>query len=306
MGVLVPMVLIKHFEVFADWLSISYAASQSPISEILSFLGQLTTVDELPKGKDKTLYQVSDAGTMFVTHKDSYHNFSFSGGLLAALRRLPDYRDFILALASRPHNITRLDAAFDVPVDMPLVLKNIRKVYSSGYAEICDHHRKIQYHLSDRDGVTTGTVYFQNRTYQGNVKLRVYDKKEEVFDKHGEDIPPTTRYELSIGRGASLADFQNPTSIFWHYMPEDLLRPPSDVLIKPWSPTERVAYDDVDENHTTDYETLRFLIQNSASLRSLVDRCLSVNGGAELLVREVQSAVSSKNPFRDCSDRRER
>jgi len=287
------MISINYLKPFCDWLSISFAASRSPLTDILATLNALSVVNERPKGRGKTLYDVPDVGTLFVTHDDRYHNFSFSGGLLSALRRLPEFRDVILALASSPHNITRFDATMDIPVPTPIVVKNFRKSFPDGSVEICGHKRHMQF-VSDFVGdSSTGTVYFQNKSYQGNVKLRVYDKQREVLDKLGIDISPTTRYELSIGRGASLRDFQDPTSIFWHYMPETVLKRPPDVLCKPWSPAERVDYDEKIEPLTTDYETLRYLIENSVSLRHLVDRCLSVRGGDALLLREVKKALGA-------------
>lgn len=233
-------------------------------------------------------------GLCGVTHRENYHNFSFSGGLLAALRRLAEHRDFVIALASSPHNITRLDVALDVPIAGHIVLDNISKLYPNGRAELCGHERKLQYVLSKEQRHPTGTVYFQDRNYGGNVFLRVYDKAYEVYCREQYLMSPTTRYEFSIKRGASLADYQNPTSIFWHYMPEKLLKAPDGVVIAPWSPVERVEYDKPVDSLTTDYETLRFLIQNSVALRDLVSRCQSVNGGGELLLREVRSALEQR------------
>lgn len=288
------MVNIDYFKVFSDWLSISHGASTTPLTEVLAYLDSLGLVTEIPKGRDLTLYDVSDHGTLFVTQKDHYCNMSFSGGLLSGLRRQPEYRDFVLALGSSPYNITRLDAALDVPIPTPRVIQNIEAGYPSGYADLVGHSRKLQYILSNVSGVRTGTVYFQDKRYQGNVKLRIYDKQNEVSEKLGSNIPPTTRYELSIGRGASLSDFQDPTSMFWHYMPEKLLKRPPELLTKKWSPVERVSYDAPTESLKTDYETLRYLIQHSVSLRHLVDKCLTVNGGDRLLLREVETALGLK------------
>lgn len=288
------MVAINYLRPFCDWLSISFAASRSPLTDVLAVLNRLGVVEECPKGRDKTLYDISNVGTLFVTHDDRYHNFSFSGGVLSSLRRLPEFRDLIIALASSPHNITRFDATMDVPVPTPIIIKNFRKSFPDGSVEVCGHKRQIQLVSNFLGDASTGTVYFQNKSYQGNVKLRVYDKQREVLDKLNVEIAATTRYELSIGRGASLRDFQDPTSIFWHYMPETVLKRPSDVLCEPWSPAERVDYDDKIESHTTDYETLRYLIENSVSLRHLVDRCLSVQGGDALLLREVQKALCAR------------
>jgi len=285
----------NYYRVFADWLSISYAASCSPYSEILALLSELHDYTERPKGKDKTLYEFPNIGTLFVTHTDSFHNFSFSGGLLKSLKDFNMFRSFLITLGSHPHNITRLDAALDVPIAGHIIMGNIKRAYPSGYAEICGTKRKIQYITSHIDGVQTGTTYFQSKGYSGYVFLRVYDKADEAFVKSGVELPPTTRYELTAKRGASLRDLENPMSLFWHYMPDKVLKCPPHLQIPAWSPAERVEYDDIEESSPTDIETLRYLVENSSALQQLVKQAQSINGGDFILLRAVETALGVKS-----------
>lgn len=286
---------IDYFKPFADWLTLSYSASNSPYSEILAFLCSHGLGPELSKGPQKSLFQHPDGGTLFVTCKDSYHSFSFSGSLLSVIRQAGQLSDFVQVLAASPHNITRLDAAYDVPIDGSIALSNIEKLYPDGKAEICGHTRSVLYELSTSpiNGRKTGTAYFQNSKYKGNVRLCAYDKTHQAHEALGLLLPPTFRYELRIFRGASLRDFIDPSDMFWHYMPEKLVKRPESVSVRSWSPSERVDYDSVEKASPTDYETLRFLIQNSVALRGLMEKASAVNGGVSLLHREIDSYLES-------------
>jgi hypothetical protein len=62
----------------------------------------------------------------------------------------------------------------------------------------------------------------------------VYDKAWEALSKRGEQLPPTTRYEMTSrgekGRvGPSLRDAAEPTRLFWHIASPTLLKAPDDV-----------------------------------------------------------------------------
>lgn len=282
---------INYLKPFCDWLSISYPSSCSPHSELMSFLNQYVLFGYTDLGKGKESYKGLDGGSCFITSKNGYCNVSISGSVLQKCREAGALRDLISILGSAPHNITRLDAAYDVPIAGHKVIKGIQSKYPDCYVELATRLRRLQYVLDqDTAGNFTGTAYFQNRAYKGTVKLRVYDKTHQMFHEFGETIPTTTRYELSVARGASLRDFSDPASIFWHFLPEGLLQKPDGV--PSWCSTERINYDDYADSLTTDYEKLRFLIQNSPALIEIAKRANSVNGGSVLLEREVRAMLS--------------
>lgn len=282
---------INYLKPFCDWLSISYPSSCSPHSDLISFLNQYVLFGYTDLGKGKESYKGLDGGSVFVTSKNGYCNVSISGSVLGKCREAGAVRDLISILALAPHNITRLDAAYDVPIAGHKIIKGIQSKYPDCYVELATRIRRLQYVLDqDRSGNFTGTAYFQNRSYKGTVKLRVYDKTHQMFHEFGESIPTTTRYELSVARGASLRDFSDPTSLFWHFLPESLLQKPEGVAS--WRATERINYDDYADSLSTDYEKLRFLIQNSPALLEIAKRANSVNGGSVLLEREIRAMLS--------------
>lgn len=282
---------INYLTPFSDWLSISYPISCSPHSELISFLNQYVLFGYTDLGKGKESYKGLDGGVCFITSKNGYCNISISGSVIQKCRDAGAFRDFISILSLAPHNITRLDAAYDVPVSGHKVIKRIQATYPDCAVELANRRRRLQYVLDqDSDGNFTGTAYFQNSTYKGTVKLRVYDKTHQMFQVFGETIPTTTRYELSVARGASLRDFSDPTSVFWHFLPHGLLEKPSGIA--DWSAAERINYDDYADSLVTDYEKLRFLIQSSPALLDLVKKANTVNGGSTLLEREIRSMVS--------------
>lgn len=283
--------VINYLKPFCDWLSISYPSSCSPHTELISFLNQYVLFGYTDLGKGKESYRGQDGGSCFITSKNGYCNVSISGSVLQKCREAGAFRDLISILSLAPHNITRLDAAYDVPVAGHKVIKGIQSKYPDCYVELATRLRRLQYVLDqDSSGRFTGTAYFQNRSYKGTVKLRVYDKTHQMFYEFGETIPTTTRYELSVARGASLRDFSDPTSIFWHFLPEGLLQKPDGV--PSWCAAERIRYDDYAGSLSTDYEKLRFLIQNSPALIDIAKKANSVNGGSVLLEREIRSLLS--------------
>lgn len=291
---------LSSFKVFPDWLSISFPSSCSPLVEVLDLFGQTGDYETIPRGKDKTLYRWS-SGTLMLTHTDSYHNFSISGGLLDSVRNRVLNSELITLLRSRPHNITRLDVALDLPNPGYLTLANIRKNHPTGKCDIVGHSRNITYVVSQdpfNPGRETGTAYFQSKSYRGYVKLRVYDKVNELYatSEDPRSLKPVfldgrfcTRYEFSICKGASLDDYARPDNVFWHYMPDSVLKRPQTLSVMPWSPCDRVGYDDAETLPQTDYERLRSILEHSVTLRLLVQNASKVNGGLSLLHRIIDS-----------------
>lgn len=282
---------INYLEAFADWLSISYPSSLSPHAEILSFIHQISPMSYSEIGAGKELYKSESGGSCFVTTKETYTNVSISGDVLSTLRNTGAMREFESLLASVPHNITRLDIAYDVPIDGEISISNIQSLYDTGYVKLAGRFRQMNYNLSQiGKGRQTGTAYFQNKSYKGTVHLRVYDKAWEVLQRSGDTISPTTRYEVTIHRGASLRDFSSPSPAFWHFLPDGLLKSPESV--SKWSACDRIDYDKHNASNVTDYERLRFVIQNSPALMHLIAKAYTVNGGSVLLEQEIRGLVS--------------
>jgi hypothetical protein len=278
---------INYLTPFADWLSLSFPASISPHSELVCFLNSLSPLIYKDLGVNKHLYKSTLGGTFLITEKDSFVSVSISGGLLSMVRNNSKMNEFQQILASAPHNITRLDIAYDVPIPGHVSISRIRKLYPNGFAVVANRARQLQYILNQLNETSvTGTAYFQTTKYKGTIKLRVYDKEHEAHESRNEILPPTTRYELTIGRGASLKDFSTPSSAFWHFLPKELLPRPKDT-IKPWVATPRINYDEHVPRDTSDYQRLRFVINNHPALAQLIKEALVVDGGAMLFRSQV-------------------
>ncbi len=285
---------------FSDWLSISYATSSSPINELFGFFSDFITVTEVYSKPKESLYRIGD-GTLKIIHQEEFNSFSFSGSLLAAIRNSNYYSDFLRLLASAPYNISRLDIAYDLPISGSASIQNIQRLYPDSKCCIASHFRNMQFILSNADVSSremTGTVYFQTKKYSGHVFLKVYDKAYEMKSKQKDfgflDVaPPTTRYELTVKRGASLKDFDSPASCFWRFIPRELLRAPDQYLISSWFPTDRISYDNSTGFDLTDYETFRQLLEKHTALELIINRSMAVNGGSSLLIRHIQKYIDT-------------
>lgn len=283
---------IDYNRPFSDWLSISHAISQSPQHEVLAFLGKLSKFDYIDNGRGVETY-LCESGSIRITVSKESINLSFSGAILSLVRASGTMNDFVMILASAPYNITRLDAAIDIPIAGQITLSQIRKLYPSGKAKISGRDRQLMYVINPSENNTeTGTVYFQTKSYKGYQRLRAYDKANELFLKKGIEIPPTTRYELSVARGASLRDLIDPTNILFHYLPVELIRPPKGMVVQAWKPQQRVEYDESVTIYRTDYEELKRVIESHPALQNILERSSSVNGGPELLMRFIQQRLS--------------
>ena len=281
---------IDYNRPFSDWLSISHALSQSPHHEVLAFLGKLCKFDHIDHGRGVETY-LCESGSLKTTISKKSINLSFSGSLLSLVRASGAINDFIMILGSAPYNITRLDAALDTPVAGEIIYKQIRTLYPSGKATISGRERQMSFVINPSLAGDTGTFYFQTKSYKGYQKLRVYDKANEVLTKKGIEIPPTTRYELSVARGASLRDFIDPTNLFFHYIPCELVRPTKGMVVQAWKPQQRIEYDETVTFLRTDYEEFKRMIENHPALLSILERATSVHGGSELLIRFIKQRL---------------
>jgi hypothetical protein len=183
-----------------------------------------------------------------------------------------------MLFASRPHNVTRLDAAVDFPEDAPPVVERFYKravaggislsrkaVKASGVSQFCAPSRF--------DGRDTGTLYVGRHTAE--VRLVVYDKREEVFKKTGDDVGHRLRLELRItGKmGATLRDASEPAPMLYHFLVPDVLHPLPGVPA--WVPFREGGFS-VDRPAVLPYARLKRRVEDSnelARLVALADEC---------------------------------
>jgi hypothetical protein len=284
--------MIEYLTAKADWLSISYPTSMSPHSELLAIYNQVDPLILTEMGGNKQLYKSFCGGSIFITSKENYINISISGGMLTTARERGLFNELLQVLSSAPYNITRLDIAYDVPISGSKSISRIQALYPLGHAVLANRARQLQYVTNQINATEqTGTVYFQNSKYKGTIKLKVYDKAHELYQSHNQVIPPTTRYELTIARGASLRDFSHPDVAFWHFLPVDLLKRPETVSQTQWKATERINYDDYQTQGITDYQRFKFIVENHPALIQLIQEAKAVNGGDSLLRRQIENLL---------------
>lgn len=263
----------------SDWLSVTTPKETGSLvsDDVRDVLSSVPGLSASPEGG----WIFPEGGCVRVRSMGLVSVFSASGGALVALRGLGLFADYLRALSSESHRVTRLDAALDIPVAAPPVLQAL---YARGKAgNIRLSHKAVspqggvrRYESPNAGGDDTGTVYLGGK--QAKVKARVYDKRQERIDKGYPDPGPLTRYEL-IGTsdiGVSLKDAWEPSSFFWHYM-RGILPMPPDVPV--WVPggegfslPPRRALDAA--------EVFQRRLERSAELRDLAMQALAVQGGS--------------------------
>jgi len=221
--------------VFCDWLDVTCHPFSSFTSRLYSWCLRdypLCFEELSDDGRIiKAVFNVGDTGKIHIEEKNRFHRASASGNALSHIRDREQYISFLAALAVDSHSVTRLDAALDVPVDGPVSLRALEAQYPDDKLALTRKALKVTRMYSTRsDGQLTGTWYAGRRT-RSRVTARVYDKAQEAFDKRGEIISPTTRYELTFKKeiGCTLRDAYMPASLFYEYASPHLLDKPDDV-----------------------------------------------------------------------------
>ena len=286
---------INYYKPFCDWLSISYPTSVCPESELLSFISSVTLLEQTSSNNSKETYK-SETGSVHLnrynTPTSSSVGISMSGTIIRSIREAGLFNEFVMILGSAPYNITRLDAAIDIPLAGNHIIAGIQRLYPNNIALIRGRPRTLNFIVNSINSPeTTGTVYFQDSKYGGHINLKVYDKQHQAAQKLDMSISPTTRYELSVNRGASLSDIVNPAHVLFHYLPSELLSAPNGITILPWKPTERISYDTNLKGSITDYQEFKNVLEHHPGLSTLIDHSLSFNGGSELLLRHIKQRI---------------
>lgn len=280
----------NYYQPFCDWLSISHSASNSPSNEFVAFINSIIPLTTDVDHKYKEVYK-SSHGSIHINRLSTSVSISMSGGILSAVRGNGLLNEMSMILGSSSYNITRFDAAIDIPICGAYSISRVRKLYPKGIATLSGRLRNLLYVLNPlNDKTDTGTVYFQNKSYKGHIFLRMYDKAFESLNR-SIAIPPTTRYELTIKRGASLRDLIDPSDLLFNYLPTELLSAPKTLSIKPWKPVERAQYDEDTPFLITDYEQFKSVLESHPGLNTLIEYSLTLNGGAGLLTRYIQKCI---------------
>lgn len=225
--------------VFADWLDVTCSPKpgESFLDDVQYALDSLgayvNKFEKEDKDRSKLTYHLG-SGTILLIRSKRFHKVGCSGSALSEIRYRCKLDYFLSCIGSVPHSITRLDVALDFNVDGADIFSAYEKRYSkpSRYPKLTRKTVTPTYISSLRpsDGRRTGTVNVGG--YKNTkVSARIYDKQHQMLEKFGEEIPPTTRFELTVRKdmSPSLRDVSEPTAIFWHYMGRSVLKAPKGV-----------------------------------------------------------------------------
>lgn len=225
-------------DVFCDWLDVTYAKGESHLSSVHSFVSEFC--DEVAwSGDDSSQYlfrQGPETGSIRIERSRMVERVSASGAALARIRAIGVLGEYLGLLGDAPHNVTRLDATYDVPSSNPgRVIRSHYKRTRDGISFSRKGLKTSSIFSPGVDGLDTGTV-FHGYGSDAKVKAKVYDKGHQMMERYAAIVPPAVRYELTFRRevGASLRDAFQPAPLFWHHATPLGLKRPSGV--PEWAP----------------------------------------------------------------------
>ena len=281
-------------DVFCDWLDVTCSPDASFISAVRRFcdvnLWPVAYADD-----ERVLIAVGD-GKLSLDVKKRYHRASASGAVLALLREFGLLKPFLALLGSVPHRVTRLDAAVDVAVDAPVVLRSLEARYPTDRVALSRKTLGVvrMYSARDSDGQQTGTWYVGHRS-AARVTARVYDKQAEILARTGLDSPPLTRYELTFKKdlGCTLRDCLMPASLFYQYASGSLLAPPRPV--PEWVPDKDADWSAVPVDLALPYEVFCKRVEYSPEIARLAELAAEMGPMAKpVLLRAFERAVNEQ------------
>ncbi|AXH78613.1 MAG: isomerase [Circular genetic element sp.] len=281
-------------DVFCDWLDVTCSPESSFIADLRLFcdvnLWPVAYADH-----ERILIAVGH-GKLVLDIKKRYHRASASGSVLALLRTTGLLKPFLALLGRVPHRVTRLDAAVDVAVDGPVVLRTLEARYPMDRVSLSRKSLGVvrMYSARESDGQLTGTWYVGHRS-SARVTARVYDKQAEILSRTGLDSPPLTRYELTFKKdlGCTLRDCLMPASLFYEYASGKLLAPPR--AIPAWVPNKDSDWSSVPVDLALPYEVFCQRVERSPEIARLVELAAEFGPvGRPVLIRAFTRALDEQ------------
>lgn len=205
--------------IFCDYLDVTFPPGTGPYPELNALLLGLGFRIDDSRDRQKWCYRPPNRegkGTFVIWQGSLWDKVSISGAACAELRDQGAWLEVLTILADQPHNVTRVDAAMDLPMDGADLFDRLRE----RYPESVNLGRKaLGTSLIMRrrpDGRDTGTWY-AGWGSRARMTARVYDKAWEVLCNTGREILPCARIEITThrGYGATLRDAAVPDALFW-------------------------------------------------------------------------------------------
>jgi hypothetical protein len=222
-------------------------------------------------------YRFPNRGVLKFKRLDGRHDTrlltSLSGRVLSSLRAANLMRDLLMVLGVEPHKLTMLHVALDVPGDASPHVEHVAEVCGRG--ELSLTRKRVNPAVAKTLRAANGRyeTFYSSPKRTADVQLVVYDKALERSVRGDPDYPPTARYELRFTDrvGFTLADVEDPTALFWQFMPPTLLPRPADV--PDWEPF-RQSFTLPRRSEPTTYERMKRQL-NAPAVRTLLDLAAS-------------------------------
>lgn len=226
------------YNIFCDWLDVTYSPACAPYPELNRLLLDLGfDVESSDRSMFVYSHQSSLQGKLVMGSSRGTFRVSASGAICATLRALGVWNDYLSTLATAPHKVTRLDAALDLRMDGADLVQCMRDRYPSGEVNLRRKAVRTSVILEVRpDGRESGSWYAGRRS-RARFTARVYDKALEALAKRGQLLPPTARIEVTAAgsdAGATLRDAAQPHALFWHIAAPAIVPAPEDAPM--WTP----------------------------------------------------------------------
>lgn len=255
-------------DVFCDHLSVTYSPDNVPVDDAVRFLLGVGVMPARSDAEVRRVYRCEGDGTAVIEQRSTWAKVSASGRMLWYLRSRGALMEYLSLLADSPHSVSRLDAALDVGVDYPVIRRRLRRRFPSMRVRLNRKAVDVTELIESRpDGAVTGTYYVGQRGKTRSL-VRVYDKAFEAEKKRSEILPPTTRYEVEVGRkfGATLRDAAEPAPLFFHVISPSILPRPDGVAA--WEPGDLGGWS-FKRPELTHYEALARFIDRSPDLEAM-------------------------------------
>jgi len=265
------MIFSEASDVFCDALSVTFSPDNSPLFGLGSFLLStgLCKVGEATKAD--SCYLFSNGGYVLIWANRRFEKVYFSGRSIEVLRTSDLWGETLSLLSECPHNVTRLDAAQDVPEPYHLVRERLVAEFPDYRVPLGRKSLQSQekYFTIRADGNPTSTYEIGQRG-SGKQMVRIYDKQNEVLEKQGEMVPPLTRVELEVARefNATLRDALDPTAIFYHVLGGLIFPTPHHV--PSWVSVPEFTWSAGRRPPADPYRQIKRLVEESDDLRTLV------------------------------------
>lgn len=264
----------------SDWLTVSTPKDTASLTldAIRSLVSGVSGVAAFPDGG----WRFESGGLIRASSRGLVGVISCSGVALVELRAASLFGEYLRAVSSESHRVTRLDAALDLAIPAPVFLDGLYARANRGEVRLSHKPAPAKRWVGlNAVGEETGTVYLGGHT--AKVRLAAYDKRQERLDRGLPDPGPWLRVELrgSADLGVSLRDAWDPAPFFWHYCSGVLSRPSG---VPAWVPGG-VGFELPPKPVLDPADAFEKRLSNSVELRDLVSQALSVPGGVWRLKR---------------------